>query len=218
MSYVVSGLPTQYNISKEEWINIPINLGDVYARVQADKILNWYGFDEISEESKDIANRGIRGEPGGSSNFIQANKTFAYLWKNLNKSNCNDIVNIIIPGLRNIYYSHRGLLPSSERTLLESAMKRPLPQFENIGDYGKNVNMLEFQLFGSITPYDVLHIPVQHFIDAINKRNTISVQLYPLNVIVNMVYNEADLWDTQYQQIIDKINLERICPRTINHI
>ena len=242
---MISRLTTQYNVPTgeaegqlsvgyEQWITIPINLADVYARVQADRIFNWYGFQERSDASEDSANRAVRMESGGSSNFLRANNMFPYLWRNLRSSNCNDVVNIIIPGLRNIYYNHRGLLPRAEQPLLESVMERPLPQFESIWNYlslqgygrmakspcgsrsrsfsSVQTNMSEYQLFGSITPYDIVHIPVRHFVDAINRKNPISVQLYPLNVIINIVYSESDLWDIEYQQIIDNINLEHICP------
>jgi len=232
---MVSRLSTQYNIPTvqvgdqlplfgKEWITIPINLSDIYARVQADRIFNWYGFEQRSSDTEDSAIRSVRMEFGGSSNFLRANNIFGYLWRNLQSSNCNDVINIVIPGLRNMYYNHRSLLPRAEQPLLEAAMKRPLPQFESISSYSslqyydQTGNMSEYQLFGSITAYDVVHIPVRHFIDSINRKNPISVQLYPLNVIINIVYSQSDFWDSEFQQIIDNINLQDVCPQPINHV
>ena len=204
-------------VGEREWKNIAIGLRDVFARFQKERIFNWYGFEEISDESEEIANRTALGEENGSSNFIRGSDVFGYLWKNLRKEECGNVVNIVIPGLRNIYYKYRGYLTRDEQDLLEIVMKRPLPQFENIWDYPSleryrsEKNISEYQLFGSITPYDVLHIPVVYFIEAINNKKPILSQLHPLEVIVNIVYSQSDFWDFEHQRIIDNINLNTTC-------
>lgn len=218
---MVSRLTKQDNIfttkKKNKLINIPVNLRDVYGRVQANKIINWYGFDERSNITEDIAEVAVNTKAETSNNFFQANKIFQYLWKTIDESNCNDIVNIVIPGLRNTYYDNRELLSEAEQILLQTVATRPLPQFENIWNYpsleghNKTGNIPEFQLFGSITPYDVVHIPVVHFVDAINKKDPLLIQLYPLNIVINIVYSRSDFWDSGYQRIIDKIDLEDFC-------
>ena len=202
---------------QEKYITIPIKLDDVYARFQYDKIINWYGFKERSDLTEEAANDSIKMESGGSNNFIRASNMFSYLWRNLNKNNCDFIVNIIIPGLRNIYYENKKFLSEDEQNLLNDIIQRDLPQFEDIYNYkslekyASDVNMQEYQLFGSITPYDVVNIPVKTFVNLINNKSPIKIQLYPLNIIIELVYYDYDMWDSEYQEMISYIDINSIC-------
>ena len=196
----------------DKWVVIPINLRDIYARVQADKIINWYGFkDEDYDYFEKTVRRNISTKIENSDYFVNAGNMFAYLWKHIDSINCGDIVNIVIPGLRNIYYNHRAFLSKDEKNLLETSMKQPLPQFLSIYGDNKNPTMEEYQLFGDITAYDVIHIPVISFIKSINDKKPLSIQLYPLNVKIVLTHSQSDLWDIEYQQIINYIDIQKIC-------
>ena len=198
-------------------IIIPLRLEDLFARVQADRIFNWNGYTETSFFSEDAANAAVRMESGGSRLFLKANNMFGYLFRNISASMCSNVVNIIIPGLRNLYWQYRHLLPANEQNLLAISMQRELPSFTNIYSYrslqyyGEKANISEYQLLGSITPYDVVHVPVEHFIDLLNRNQSIKVQLSPLPIIIDITYHDYDFWDNEYQKLIRYIDIPVYC-------
>lgn len=207
-------------ISKDpQTVIIPINLRDVYARVQKHIINNWHGFSNVSNFTQEAAYNTVYNLPSGSKHFIQASDAYGYISK-YHSYNCDQIVNIIIPNLRNIYYNNRKKLSESEQDLLEFSMKEDLPQFYNIYEYKLLSNLKydqdlnirkEYQLFGTITPYDVINVPLVNFINFINNGTPIQVQLYPLNIIISLTYETYDFWDFTTQKLISPVILSDIC-------
>lgn len=198
-------------ITQNEVKVIPVRLEDLFARVQKDRIFNMYGYTERGEASEAAANAALRMEYGGSRLFLTANNMFGYLYRNI-RIHCKDLISIIVPGLRNIYYKYQHRLPINEQALLATSMEKPLPTFDNVysynslQNYGSLANINEYQLFGCITPYDVLHVPVRLYVDLLNKNLPIQVQLVP-NLYIMITYNDYDFWDNQYQALIQHIDL-----------
>lgn len=172
--------------------HISVYLRDTHATVQPHKITNWYGFDEKDKE--------ILTSLSGATNFIKGHKIFSFLSKNFSPDNANDIVNIVIPGLRSKYYSNRKFLSEEEQKILELFSNRPVPKFINVSG-----EQTDFQLFGSITQYDVLHIPVADFIRTLNNKEPLLIKLDALDIIIELSYSRSDFWDSKSQQLIEYI-------------
>lgn len=137
-----------------------LNLSDLKVYVGT-KLYNVEGFEEENESSylavvKD-SNR------NDSILFFNGSN----LWK-LHKNYLPDeTINIVIPGLRQ--YFNLSNIPS-EYNLFNVAMSTLEPKFKDISDYNSDIKELSysrFQLFGDITPYDVLHLKVKDYITAI---------------------------------------------------
>lgn len=192
---------------------IPLWLRDTFARVQPTPILNYDGPPATSDYTEYAANAAVRLEAGASKHFLSGDKMFGYLYRHINQDMCNGIVTIVIPGLRNLYWTNRTLLPRDEQQPVEAAQTKPLPRFHNIysydslSNYRQIANVPEYQLIGSITPYDVIHIPVRYFVDRINFQQPIEAELTPTDIKIQLSYEPYDFWDDEYQNIINHVDL-----------
>lgn len=190
---------------------LPIRLQDVFARVQDSRIFNQQSYKYESEESEAAAVKSVNMDLGGSKLFLSGDKMFGYIWRNPNLK--NQIINIVIPGLRNRYFQDKHLLSHEEQAILNTSMNQQLPVFYNIYDYSslkgfsEKANVNEYQLMGTITPYDVLHISVVNFVDLINRKQPLRFKLEPLPLIISIEYYDYNFWDNQYQKIINHIDL-----------
>ena len=66
-----------------------------------------------------------------------------------------------------------------------------------------------FQVYGNITPYDSVHIPVKYFLESINQKIPIIVELEGIGISIQFSYEEYDFWDPEKNRIIDTIDLNR---------
>lgn len=175
-----------------------IPLRNTFGGVGPNPIFNLHGFDVIGEESKQSAMLKLTMQ-GGKIHFLEGNKIFSYLWRNLPK-HYDDKVTLVVPGLRDIYKHHIDLFRDEQDAI--NSLKKDFT-FYNVYDYGelaylpKNVN--EYQLVGTISPYDVLHIPVVIFIIIMNKRSPLIFKLNEF-ITINITYTEEDFYDIEYQK------------------
>lgn len=196
---------------------IPIWLRDTYAHVQSGPIYNLQG--PLGEnltsgkEAKDSLSKGIE----ESNIFLSGADVFSYLNTRINKQLCNQTVTIVIRSLRDLYWDNRHSLPSDVLTELEIAMKEPLPTFKNMFEYKSMQNLSEsiklplYQLFGTITPFSVLHIPVSYFIEALNAKVPIQIVLENTNIIIQLDYEQYDFWDIISESMVDYIDIKSRC-------
>jgi len=194
-------------ISPRNIKHIPIQLRDTYARVQLEPIFNLEGSKEPT------VNADILGHLTESKHFLASNNMFGYIYRTAETINSNDMITIVIQGLRNLYWDNRLLLPQDDRLRLEQSMGTSLPKFYNVYEYKslaplrKSADMVEYEVLGNITPYDVVHIPVLTFVEAINEKKIIEFNLEYIGVNIALTYKLYDLWDQGYERIIDHINI-----------
>lgn len=198
-------------------IIIPTNLNDLFTRIQDNPIYNWEGYNRIDEISEKGAMDAAEMVSGGSKIFLNGTNMFGYLYRNIKSDWCNKTISIVVPGLRDLYWNYRNLLSANEQEILAICMQKSLPIFkdiytyESIKKYKKINNISKYQLIGNITPYDVLHIPVEHYINTLNDKQPIKVQLYPLDVYIYVTYKKYDFWDQEYQKLVDNIDISQYC-------
>ena len=196
---------------------IPIWLRDTYARVAAQPLYNLQGpfVEDITTEAlaRDEIVKGLT----GSNLFISGGDVFGHLHRTLTDATCNDVITIVIRGLRDLYWNHRDTLPPDELSQLDLSMRQPLPSFKNIFEYRslaplrEVMNIPMYQAFGTITSYSVVHIPVRHFIQAINMNAPIDIALQDTNVIIRLDYESYDFWDFETESLVKYIDLNARC-------
>lgn len=190
------------------------NLREFYARYQKEKIGTWVGFTEkqlrdgICEKA---AQDSLEMKPTGSKNFMQATDIVKYLARNYDKTQETYYVNVVIPGLYWKYYENKDLLSADEAKTLDLVGYDLPPTFRDIFKYKSLqkfenfVNIREYQLFGTLTCYDILHIPVKLFIEKINNNEPINVKLAGLNIVIQLQYEKADFLDEAYGKLVEQI-------------
>ena len=147
--------------------------------------------------------------------FLASSDIFSYLRKNVNSSMYNDIITIVHPSFRDIYWRNRELLDMEDLNLLDSIITRPLPQFKNVFDYeylseySDKINMLIYHLYGDITPFIVLHIKVKDFIETINNNEELNIKLKDINVVINLEYKPYDFYDHKLESVQQYISLSK---------
>ena len=196
---------------------IPIWLRDIYAKIEPYPLTNMDGADTDivnSNETELMAMNELAKPLPQTSFFIRGNEIYSYLTRYLNAATCNYTITFVIVSLRDLYWNQRQNLNTEQLTELDDAMNKSLPEFHSIFDYpslsniGSTMATSLFQLFGTITPFNVIHVPVRDFITAINKQAMIPVLLPELNIILQLSYEIADFWDVLSQQLITTIPLQ----------
>lgn len=181
-----------------------IPLRNTFGGVGPNAIYIMKGFDYVGEESKQSAMLKLTMQ-GGQIHFLEGNKIFSYLWRNL-KKHYDDKVTLIVPGLREIYKRHINLFPEEANYIRDTTEKF---DFYDVYGYSEliylNKNVNEYQLIGTISPYDVLHIPVVIFIAAINQKLPLIFKLNDF-ITIHITYTNADLYDIEYQRSITRID------------
>jgi len=213
--------PREMEEALEEGANIyEIPLRDTFTRFSPEKILRHSGWkeEEEGEGSARAARAAAEMELGGSKLYLSGDDMFGYLWRNLFGSNCNDVITIVVPGLRELFLDYLEYLDLEEQEMVKYVVENvPAPRFKNIYDYpelgrlGTRANVSEYQLFGEITPYDVVHFDVKNFVRAINSKSTIADIIIPNVLVVEFPYVESDFFDEEYQTYITRINLTSKC-------
>ena len=217
------------NISRSYPI-IPLWLRDTYGRIQPEPIYNLEGPLEENRSSEEAAYRSHSRGISNSDLFLNGGDIFGYI--NKNKSLCinrsgsngpggpganepgfNQVITIVIHSLRDLYWNYRAMLSPDQLVQLNMAMDEPLSTFKNIYDYKsleKFRDMTDtplYQMFGTITPYSVLYIPVRNFIETINNNEPIQIALDNIGIIIQLDYQQFDFWNFDTQSIVNKIDL-----------
>lgn len=194
---------------------IPLWLRDTYARVQSNPMFTLEGYTGPNLEAETKAIESITTGFSEPNFFIGSSNIFAYLDRTVNSNLCSDHISIVIPGLRDFYWNKRSLLSQEELIQLSIAMKNPSVSFKNIFEY-KSLKQLRnssfvpiFQLYGDITVYDVVHVPVSYFLECINTKIPISIQLEGVPIIINLMYADFDFWDPDKQKVVNNIDISR---------
>lgn len=197
---------------------IPVWLRNTYGCIHPTPIYNLDGPLRQSlgnqELVRDLLSKGIE----ASGLFLSGETLFGYLNLVLSDnamSICNYTVTIVITNLRDLYWNNRHILPQDIVVELELAMKTVLPKFKNVFEYLQETNNLPnvalYQMFGTVTPFSVLHIPVNYFIEALNNKVPLQVSLEHTNVTIQLDYEKYDFWDRITDSLVEYIDLQAVC-------
>jgi len=222
-----SSIVDRDSIVSSNSIFIPLWLRDTYACVHSSPIYHMNGLlsppplsDETDTPSppppQNILN--IINSIGSSSSpnnlFLSGSDIFPFLQRH---HICSGFVTIVITSLRDLYWSNKSSLPSSELPSLSQSTHQPLPSFRNIIDLYPSItshssspelsNIPLYQLFGSISPFSVIHIPVSYFISILNAKLPLQISLLHTNIILHLDYQQFDFWDPISNSLVDHINL-----------
>jgi len=190
-------------------IVLPLWLRDTYATVGNEGIFNFTVDPEEVSES-DILESYLEGIPN-STLFMISTDMYKYL--NKHRDIFDQTITIVIRSLRDLYWNNRGILTREEISLIELAMTKPLPTFVDIFKYRKLEKIAEtaeipiFQMFGTITPYSIIHISVRDYIGAINNNMPIQIDLIDTNMSIELFFTPDDFWDFSEQKLITHINI-----------
>lgn len=194
---------------------IPLWLRDTYARVTPAPIYDLAGAVTEDAQSNIAARDALQQEAIGADSglFRSGDDIFSYLSKRSDL--CNQTITFVIIGLRDLYWNNRGNLSREEIGKLEYALRYPLPSFKNVFEY-KNLDdqrgvipVPVYQLFGTITAFSVIHIPVRHFVEALNTQQPLRVALSGTNIILELQYKPYDFWDPGTESLVNYIPLPR---------
>lgn len=180
-------------------------LSNTYGGVGPDRIFYMKGFDVIGEQSEYSAYLKLNMQ-GGRIHFLEGNKIFGYIRRNIRK-HCGDTVTLIVPGLRDIYKTHIELFPDDYYNI--NNINDDF-SFYNVYNYASfrymNKNVNEYQLVGTITQYDVLHIPVVIFLALMNNKEPL---IFKLNeyITIYITYTNSDFFDIEYQKELNYIDI-----------
>src|SRR3990167_1748319 len=106
--------------------------------------------------------------------FFEGDKILDYLLSE--KSNTkNKVVTLVINGLVNVYWEKRAMIPD-EMVYLNNAINQPDPEYDPISG--------RFQ--GIITPYDIVHLSAEDFIDHVGNGEPILIKLVGIDTIIQI--------------------------------
>lgn len=149
--------------------------------------------------------------------FLNSSDIFGYLNKNIKHGVCDAYIIIVINNLRDIYWNNRHLLPQEELPALELSTEKYLPTFVNIFDYqalneyATSISTPIYQLYGDISPYNVVNIPVKYFIESINTNQSIKVKISDINTTIELNYEPYDFWSFANESIVNYIDINKAC-------
>ncbi len=185
-----------------------LSLNDLYSYT-GEKIINWKGHKNISVLSEIAAYSGyfaVQSQVKPSKLFTNASNVYIDSYNMLYKG--DEIVTIIIPGLRDKFKAKKELLVS-ERNLFLDMLDCEIPTFKNIFEY-KSLEDEEgeiplFQLIGDITPYDIISIELSQLIETINKKNPLIFLIESINLKIQIDYSESDFYDFESKYLIKEV-------------
>ena len=82
-------------------------------------------------------------------------------------------------------------------------------EYKNLDDQRGVIPVPVYQLFGTITAFSVIHIPVRHFVEALNTQQPLRVALSGTNIILELQYKPYDFWDPGTESLVNYIPLPR---------
>lgn len=214
MSVVTYNTPTEpkngFNIptTTRDVAIIPLWLRDTYALVHNEPLNRLQGPLNENASTEEIAQSALL-EGSDTPLFLSGGDIYTHIGRNSNKF-CNQTVTIVIRGLRDLYWNVRQTLPDIAQ--LEIAARQPLPVFKNIFEYTSLENMRDFypsplyQMFGTLTPYNVIHVPVRHFVETLNARLPLKIILADTEVMIQLDHEPYDFWDPESESLIDHVD------------
>ncbi len=194
-----------------------IDLRDVYARIEPQPIVKFKGFETRNKITEAQAREALKVSLFESVHFITGNKVISFAYRNMKADNCQDIVTLVVPSLREIYWNNKNLVPGEKHIDINTVIKESFPEFYDIYSYpsvSENTtsdDMAEYQVFGKITPYDVLHISLIDFINTINNQQPITITIPDTAITIILRYEAFDFWDRETQSVINYIDLSKHC-------
>lgn len=209
--YVQDEYTNKYKIPMitRELAIIPLWLRDTYALIHSEPVNDLQGPLNESIFTEELAQQSLQGE-GDQHLFLSGGDIFTYLSRNQSKL-CDQTITIVIHSLRDLYWNIRQTLPKEEISRLEIALKQPLPRFKNIFEYRKIESVRDlypsplYQMFGTLTPFSVIHLPVRHFIESMNARLPLRIVLSDTEVMIQLDTEAYDFWDPVSQSLIKEI-------------
>lgn len=197
---------TRFNTMSQ---NISLWLRDTYATINDEPLSDIFNDpDTISPEiilqlyNKGLVNTGL---------FMTGTDMYKFLKDNPGLSSMT--ITIVIRRLRDLLWNNRNLLSLDELPYLQTAMKSSLPIFKNIFDYdliqkkGKSSDIPIFYMTGELTIYNVIHISVSDYIQALNINVPISVEITGTPITLILTYTDDDFWDSSKQELISNVNI-----------
>lgn len=191
---------------------VPIWLRDTFGRVGSNPLYDMEGIKdltpEVDELGKDLIFQGF----SAANFFLQGNNIINYFYR---IPDCSKTVTLVIQGLRDFYWTNRDRLSRVEIDNFETIMEEPIPKFRNILDYKSlekydNTKIVPmYQLYGKITPYDVINVSSQYFIECFNNKAPIILDLEDMNITLQISYSNYDFWDPEQDRVIDRINISK---------
>src|SRR5580692_11029343 len=97
---------------EDEIIIFWIKLSDTYAGVGPKPIQHLVGFENADEGHQSAINK-VNMEGGGQIHWLEGNKIFLYIKKNLRK-HCNDIITFFLPRLKLVYIKNKKQFPEEQ--------------------------------------------------------------------------------------------------------
>lgn len=199
-------------------VNYEIPLRNTYARIQKTRIFSMIRDQEPNRDTEAAAVNSLQMELFGSNLFLEGPKMMGYISRNYSRYDCDTPISIIVPGLRNIYYEHIDYFPKEREKILSSILESE-PYFYDVYDYPslrgfRDIrNVSEYQIFGTVTPYDMLHITMEQFVNSINRQQPLIFLLREdPDIFVSLTYTKDDLWDIEYQRSISYVNIPNCNP------
>ena len=198
---------------------IPVWLRDTYCRIDNNKISDVRGYSKENKKYKKKALESMENEfmlgqgdvfNANSKFYISGGDIFNYL--NDNKK-CDDIITIVIVGLKNLYWNHKDQLDETEISSLSFYLTKKLPSFEDIFDYkkvekyNKSVTYPVYQLFNDITPYDVLYVSVSDFVDILNKGEKLHIPIEGTDIIIRLDYELYDFYSFKEGRLVTHLDI-----------
>lgn len=194
-------------------MNIVIPLRKTYAQIHKRPLTNFEGIpiENVGEEffpSKELANllSSNRELLDIFSNglFLKSSDVFNFL-RNKKFINEDDVITIIEPSLRDVYWKNKFLLNMDDIELLETNIKQPLPLYKNILDY-EYVSEYKpkydiYHQYGDMTKFNVLHITVRDFIKSINDNRSLVFELKDIKITITLEYEPYDFYDYKSESV-----------------
>lgn len=193
---------------------VAVWLRDVFVRITNEKILDITGETEISFDTEEKAYYAVKLHETNKL-FLRGNNLFEEIDRFLSRTSCNAVVNLVITGLRDVYWQNRYKLPPDLLNKLSVLEGQALPTFFNVFEYeslrkvGESTDVALYQLFNDITEFDIVHIPLTTLISTINQKRDILLKLPYIDLTLELSYEQYDLYNLQRKALVEYINPER---------
>ncbi len=181
-----------------------VNLRDAYAIIKPRPLYNLMGSVKVNDNSEQES---IFSYNSGNL-FVKGNDVLSIINQNI-KNYCGWYITFVLPSLTDHFLDNSEYLSEEEHVTLLELSNTSNPKFKNIYEYDYfdeiQYTLPLYQMFGVITPYNVLHISVKDFVEMINDRNAPLFVLDEIYSIIGLYYEEYDLYDKQQGKMIKRI-------------
>lgn len=168
---------------------VSLLLKDVYGTVSDKPVYIMPGLLEGDLAAEYVAEKSFSGQ-NGPALFVRGDE----IYKHLERSGVKEgYVTIVVSGLPNIYSRNKEMLSQKDSVNLELAVLRPLASFKNIFKYdairpfAENASMSLYQLFGDVTPFNIVYIPVADYKYFVENSVPVTVRLNAIDQIICFV-------------------------------